>query len=643
MKNNKALKIEDVYKTRKSFNEISLVGDLIFWKEMVEINGKKNNSIFARPIEQKNLKPQKLIGDDFLIKSNFHGYGGSSYQCIKTRTKIYLVWIDQLTRSLWVQEYRINSSTYNEYNPYYLENNNSPRQLSKSFDGNFDANFALINENTLIGILESNNNDFLYSISINKEKQELKIIKKFDNFAGSLSSNLGGNFISWIEWGEPFMPWENNDLFFADINDEGMIKKIEKLDKSIISSCSKSSIFQPYWLSENLLVCSEDSSGWWNLIFLEINTLINISVSKRIVKKFFEYGLPQWVSGISLFSGSKEKFFCLARHKDYWILEYYQNLSFVKRIELPFTNLSDLHGDSNKLIFKGSSNIFKKDLVELDINNTYQVRSKKNLFNTSNSFSKAETYWFKGFKNRNTHALIYKSKLSDFKRPPLMVKAHSGPTSYFDGEINPEIEFWTSKGWFVAEVNYGGSSGFGKDYRNRLNKNWGIVDSEDCKAVAKSLIQKGLVDESRIVIFGNSAGGFTALNSLCNEKLFKAAICKYPVIDLKEMHFNTHRFEKYYLNSLVGDFDSNKDIYYERSPINKIDQISQPVLIFHGKEDPVVDYSISLKFHKKLLSKNIYSEIYLYDDEGHGIKDMKNQVNYLLNTELFLNKIFFTN
>ena len=212
-----------------------------------------------------------------------------------------------------------------------------------------------------------------------------------------------------------------------------------------------------------------------------------------------------------------------------------------------------------------------------------------------------------------------------------------------DGGLNSEVEFWTSRGWIVAEVNYGGSSCFGKDYRNRLNGNWGIVDSEDCKALVRFLIKEELVDESRIVIFGNSAGGFTALNSLCNESLFKAAICKYPVLDLNEMHLNTHRFEKNYLNSLIGNFDINKDKYFERSPINKIDQISHPVLIFHGKKDLVIDYKISLKFNKKLLKNNIYSEIHLYKDEGHGIKDIKNKLDYLLVTELFLKKIFIKN
>ncbi len=640
MNNYKGIQIEDVYKQKKYFNEISLISDLLFWKESFQISGKKNNAIFVRPIKSPKLAPQKLTTNEFSINSSFHGYGGKSYQCIQSKNLFYLIWIDQRTGSLWAQKYQPNILQNDIIKFPYLIAKQEPIRLTKLFTGNFDACFALCNEKVLFGILEKNNNDFLFSIDINKKNQDLKIIKKFDYFAGSLSSNLQGNRIAWIEWGDPFMPWENNELFFANISAEGEINLIQKLNKLLISDSANISFFQPYWLSENLLVCSEDSSGWWNLIFFELDQLDNIKIKKKIRKKFFEYGLPQWISGISLFAGAKENFFCLARYKESWILEYYHNLSFVKRINLPFTILSDLYSDFNKIIFKASSNIAEEHLVDLDFNNINQFNIQSKLTDLSDSYSKAETFWFKGFRDRQTHAWIYKCRLLDSNKPPLIIKAHSGPTSHFNGELNPEIEFWTSRGWFVAEINYGGSSGFGKEYRKRLNGNWGIVDSEDCKALAKTLISKGLVDESRIVIFGNSAGGFTALNALCNEDLFKAAICKYPVLDLNEMRCNTHRFEKSYLNSLIGDFDVSYSKYFDRSPINKTDQISQPILLFHGKKDFVIDYKISLKFNKLLLKKNICSEIQIYENEGHGFKDIRNKCDYLSKTELFLKKIF---
>ena len=641
MNNYIALKIEDIYKHKNKFNEISIVGDFIFWKQSLKISGENKNAIFVRPIKQTKLRSQNLTGNSFYINSKFHGYGGKSYKCIQSSDYLYLVWIDQISGSIWAQKLQINKLKNKIYQFPYLIKNEDPRQISKPLDGNFDANFELMHKEILFGILEINNNDYLYSLNINHTKKDLNILKKFKNFAGSLSSNLNGNILSWIEWDSPYMPWENNNLYFANVANDGEIKTIKKLDKSIISNSDLISFFQPYWLSKNILVCSEDSSGWWNLIFFEINQLDNININKKICKKFYEYGLPQWVSGISLLSGCKENFFCVARYKDKCVLEYYKNLTFEMKIDLPFTNISDLYVSDNKLVFKASSNICEEQLIELEINDIYEFPIKKEMIKISDRISQADTFWFKGFKGRNTHAWIYKSKFMNSKKSPLLVKAHSGPTSYFNGALNPEVQFWTSRGWFVAEINYSGSSGFGKEYRERLNSNWGIADSEDCKALVWTLIKKELIDISKIVILGNSAGGFTALNALCGHTPFKAAICKYPVLDLNEMHFNTHRFEKNYLNSLVGNFNKNKEKYFERSPINKIDKISQPLLLFHGKKDRVIDYRISLAFHKKRLINQMNSEIHLYEEEGHGFRNINNKLNYLSVSELFLNKLFF--
>ena len=640
MSTHKAFNIQSVYKNQKSFEETIVIENLIFWKERLDISGKKNNAIFTRPIHNHNSKPLNLTGDQFLIKSTFHGYGGNSFKCIKSNKRLFVFWIDQISNSLWFNTFNFSNLKECNGNIHHLIKTDKPRKLTKSIIGNFDANFQLIKEKKLFGLIEINNVDYLFQVDIKKVDQNLKIIKKFDNFAGSLSSNEEGSLLSWIEWDFPFMPWENNNLFFAEINNKYALSNPIKLNKEILSSCDNISFFQPYWISNNLLVCAEDSSGWWNLVFFEVNDLKNISIKKKIIKEFYDYGLPQWVEGISLFSGSKENFYCLAKHKENWLLENYQNLSFVKKIDLPYTILEDLKSDNENLILKASSQVCEKKLIELSIKSLSNLQTKKLKINFLDSISKAESIYFEGFNGKTTHAWIYKPSNLTSQKPPLIVKAHSGPTGYFNGSLNPEVQFWTSRGWYVAEVNYGGSSSFGKEYRNRLNGNWGIVDSEDCRALAKYLIYRELIEKSRVVIFGNSAGGLTAINALCKDSLFKAAICKYPVLDLNQMHFNTHRFEKNYLNSLIGNFDDCKNKYFDRSPVNKINQIFQPVLIFHGKKDFVVDYNISFEFHKKLLANNVYSEIHLYPEEGHGFKNLKNQINYLSLSEIFLKKIF---
>ena len=176
-------------------------------------------------------------------------------------------------------------------------------------------------------------------------------------------------------------------------------------------------------------------------------------------------------------------------------------------------------------------------------------------------------------------------------------------------------------------------------YRERLNYKWGIVDSYDCKALVLELLKLDLVDCDKVVIFGNSAAGLTALNCLTYGSIFSAAICKYPVIDLKDMYFNTHRFEKDYLNSLVGDYRENHNDYIKRSPINRIDKIKKPILVFHGKKDSVISYKQTLKIQEILNRNNNYSETIFFENEGHGFKNIENKEIVMQKSQEFLRNV----
>ena len=169
-----------------------------------------------------------------------------------------------------------------------------------------------------------------------------------------------------------------------------------------------------------------------------------------------------------------------------------------------------------------------------------------------------------------------------------------------------------------------------------MNNKWGIVDSYDCNALALKLLKLDLIDSDKVVIFGNSAGGLTALNCLSYGSIFAAAICKYPVVDLKDMHYNTHRFEKDYLNSLVGDYATNHDVYINRSPIYQLNKIKKPILLFHGKRDSVISYKQTLKIQEILIQNNKYSEAIFFENEGHGFKNIENKEEVMKKTQEFL-------
>jgi len=640
MNNYKKLAITDVYPNVKSYKQISLIKNFIFWVENISSCKNSRNAIFVRPFLQKDTMAQNLIGDSFYIKNNFHGYGGNSYKCFFNNGKFYLIWIDQITNSLWLKIFEINNKEAKNYN--YLVHSTNSKQLTKPISCNFDSSFVINHKDQLFGLFEKDEKDFLFSISLNEEKQELIILREFHGFASSLGSNKDKTLFSWIEWNKNTMPWESNNLCFGSFNSYGKLKKIVKFKNKKINFDKSVSFFQPLWISKNILVCSEDSSGWWNLLFLKINEIDDIQILKKIKKDFYEYGLPEWISGMSIFAGTKKNLFCLAKNKESWIIEHYQDCSFQQKIDLPFTRLKDLYFNSNKLICLASNDISHEQLIEIDIDKFSDSSAFFKIVqsNNKNLYSKAETYWFKGYENKKTHAWIYKPNSFNRNKPPLIVKAHSGPTSAFDGIFNLEVQYWTSRGWLVAEVNYGGSSGFGREYRERLNNLWGIVDSSDCIALAQTLIEEELIDPSRIIISGSSAGGFTALTALYDTEIFKAAICKYPVLDLNDMRLNTHRFERNYLNSLIGNYESNQNKYFERSPKNNIDKIKKPILLFHGENDLVINYRESVDFNKKLLEKKVYSEIFLFDDEGHGFKNIHNKIKVLKRTEIFFKYIF---
>ncbi len=635
MSNDDKLKVRQTDCKKNAFKELTIIRDTIFWIDVVG-EGQNENAIFARPFNFKEAFPQQLTSKKFNIKNNFHGYGGKSYKCINFKNSFYLIWIDQITKAIWFQIFKEAASTYRSQKKYLISVQ-EPRQLSKSIDVNFDSSFVISEKNLLYGICEINNRDYLFSLNLKKTKQDIHRIKKFKNFAGELSSNTSANLLSWIEWDSPYMPWEKNELFFAQINLDGEIQKIKKFSNKLINSKKNVSFCQPYWISETHLVCSEDSSGWWNLLFLDVSEIENIFIKKKVERNLIEYGAPQWASGKAFFSGTIKNLFCVSKKENSLIVEQYKDLEFVKEFSTPFTSISDFSVFRKKVLLKGYGSDFLGIVFEID----FAKKVLSNVFEKINveyikHCSKPESLWFKGFEDKSTHCFLYRPLVENFRKPPLLVRAHSGPTSFFDGSYNSEVQYWTSKGFFVAEVNYGGSSGFGKAYRERLNYKWGIVDSYDCKALALELIKSNQVDSEKVVILGNSAGGLTALNCLLYGSIFKAAICKYPVIDLKDMHYNTHRFEKDYLNSLVGNYAKNHDDYINRSPINHINKIKKPILLFHGKQDTVISYKQTLKIQEILMQNNKYSEVIFFDNEGHGFKNIENKELVMQKSQEFL-------
>ena len=241
MSNDDNLNVRQTESKKNPFKELTIIGDIIFWLDVVG-DGENENAIFARPFNKKLAFPQKLTSKKYNIKNTFHGYGGKSYKCINFENNFYLIWIDQITKAVWFQIFKEAASNFKSQNKY-LDSVQGPKQLSKSIEGNFDSSLIISQNFFLYGICEINNRDYLFSLNLKKTKQDIHRIKKFKNFAGELSSNTSANLLSWIEWDSPYMPWEKNDLFFAQIDLDGEIQKIKKFSNKLINAKKKRFFF----------------------------------------------------------------------------------------------------------------------------------------------------------------------------------------------------------------------------------------------------------------------------------------------------------------------------------------------------------------------------------------------------------------
>jgi dipeptidyl aminopeptidase/acylaminoacyl peptidase len=256
------------------------------------------------------------------------------------------------------------------------------------------------------------------------------------------------------------------------------------------------------------------------------------------------------------------------------------------------------------------------------------------------AISQAQQLWFEGHGGLRTHAWFYPPAGGGHPEAPLLVKSHSGPTSMARTGLSLGIQFWTSRGWGVVDVNYGGSTGFGRAYRERLDGQWGVVDVADCAAAADTLVAQGLASAERVAIEGGSAGGFTTLAALCFTSTFRAGASRYGVADLSSLAADTHRFEARYLDILVGPWPVAKTTYDARSPLQHAGRIRCPVIFFQGLEDLVVPPEQTERMAAALEANGVPVEVHLFADEGHGFRNGATQIQVLKATEAFFRRHF---
>jgi dipeptidyl aminopeptidase/acylaminoacyl peptidase len=362
-----------------------------------------------------------------------------------------------------------------------------------------------------------------------------------------------------------------------------------------------------------------------------------------------EFGLPQWVFGMSTYAiESADRIVCAYTQQGTWYLaNLYTATGEIEVIETPYSSIGSVRAVSGRVVFLGASPTEPTSVVQLDLaTRRFEVlRRSSGVTIDPGYLSKPSTIEFPTEQNLTAHGFFYAPKNHDYlappgEQPPLIVISHGGPTAATSGTFNLMIQHWTSRGIAILDVNYGGSTGYGRAYRQRLDGQWGIVDVDDCENGARYLVEGGQVDRDRLAIRGGSAGGYTTLCSLTFRDIFKAGASYCGVSELEALVKDTHKFESRYLDRLIGPYPEARDLYWKRSPINFAQKLSSPVIFFQGLEDKIVPPNQAEMMVDALRAKGVPVAYVPFEDEQHGLRQAAS-IKRALDSELyFYSKIF---
>jgi dipeptidyl aminopeptidase/acylaminoacyl peptidase len=433
------------------------------------------------------------------------------------------------------------------------------------------------------------------------------------------------------------MPWDGTNLWKARIGEDGALER-EKL----VAGGPAESVVQPVWSADGVLHFISDSSGWWNLYREEEDGPAALCPTEA------EFCGPPWTLGASNYTFTQSGvLFCTYKTQGRWSLAQLEPDGHLVDIPTGMSDLGSLVAQGEDLYFIGASpeDAAAVCVLRQGARKTEILKSSSKIELPKTLLSKPQTIRFMTDGHREAFALYYPPTNPDFtgpeeEKPPLLVTSHVGPTASASSSRNLSLQFWTSRGFAVVDVDYGGSTGYGRLYRERLKGQWGVVDVEDCVHAASYLVKQGLADPNRLAIRGGSAGGFTTLAALAFRDFFHAGASYYGISDLEAISRDTHKFESRYVDSLVAPLSGGLDTLRRRSPIHGVDGLSCPVIFFQGLLDPVVPPDQSERMYRALREKGIPTAYLTFEGEYHGLRKPENAVRACLAELAFYGRIF---
>jgi dipeptidyl aminopeptidase/acylaminoacyl peptidase len=431
-----------------------------------------------------------------------------------------------------------------------------------------------------------------------------------------------GRQLAWLAWDHPNMPWDDTELFVASFNEGGTLGPARKVAGDL-----EESIFQPSWSPDGALYFVSDRTDWWNLYAERDGKVV------AVLPMHAEFGAPQWVFGITTY-GFEPDGRILARYTTggtWRLVRIDPDSGRHVTLDLPYSYISGVHVAGTRAYVVAGAPAEPDALVEIDLatGKPQVIRPSSPLEPDADYTSEPQAIEFPTDGGRTAHAFYYPPVNRDFRgpageAPPLVVMIHGGPTSATPAMFRLTTQYWTSRGFAVCDVNYGGSTGYGREYRNRLRDSWGVVDVADATNAALYLAKQGKADANKMVIRGGSAGGYTTLACLAFNDVFRCGASLYGVSDLALLVRDTHKFESRYLDRLVGLYPQEEARYRERSPIFHLDGFDRPVILLQGLEDKIVPPNQAELILESLKKRGVPVAYVPFEGEQHGFRKAAN-------------------
>ncbi len=602
--------------------EVRLDGDAVYWSEGRPTEGGRTVVVRRSLSDSSEPSTTDLTPLPFNVRTRVHEYGGGAYI---------------------VQDGTVYFSNFADQRLYQIKPNEAPQPITP--EGAFRYADAVGDRlrNRLICVREDHSqNDHepvntIVSVSLSPRDGALDagtVLVSGSDFYAFPRLSPDGSRLCWIEWNHPNMPWDGTTLWVALVNADGSLGEPQN-----IAGGEAESIFQPEWSPDGELYFVSDRTNWWNLYRWNFAT----ATPEPLCPKAAEFGLPLWVFGMSTYGfESAESLICTYSEDGVSKLARLHTRTLeLTEIPTPYTSISGIQVLGSSVVFGAGSPTQPGAIAHLDLatGQITELRRSSTVDIDPGYISVPQAVEFPTANGLTAHGFFYPPQNQDFaapagEKPPLLVKIHGGPTAATSATFSPSIQYWTSRGIAILDVNYGGSTGYGRDYRERLKGNWGIVDVDDCVNGARYLAEQGLVDGDRLCIDGGSAGGYTTLAALAFRDVFKAGASYYGVSDLEALAKDTHKFESRYLDGLIGPYPARRDLYIERSPIHAIDRLNCPLIFFQGDEDKIVPPNQAERMVNALQAKGLPVAYVLFHGEQHGFRKAEN-IKRALDGELY--------